>query len=56
MHPSSLVGSISARPLRRAVERLIEDPLAEELLRGTFAGAKGVRVELDNQKILIFPK
>ena len=45
-----------ARPLRRAVERLIEDPLAEELLRGTFAGAKGVRVELDNQKILIFPK
>ncbi|MCI5779029.1 MAG: ATP-dependent Clp protease ATP-binding subunit [Lentisphaeria bacterium] len=45
-----------ARPLRRAVERLIEDPLAEELLRGTFAEAEGVRVELDNQKILIFPK
>jgi ATP-dependent Clp protease ATP-binding subunit ClpC len=25
-----------ARPLRRAIERYIEDPLAEELLRGTF--------------------
>ncbi len=27
-----------ARPLRRAIENLIEDPLAEELLRGTFQG------------------
>ena len=44
-----------ARPLRRAVERLIEDPLAEQLLKGAFAEASGVRVELDNQKILIFP-
>ena len=25
-----------ARPLRRAIERYIEDPLAEELLRGSF--------------------
>ena len=43
-----------ARPLRRAVERFIEDPLAEELLRGTFEKAKKVRVELDQQKILFF--
>jgi ATP-dependent Clp protease ATP-binding subunit ClpC len=27
-----------ARPLRRAIEHLLEDPLSEELLRGTFAG------------------
>ena len=27
-----------ARPLRRAIEGSLEDPLAEELLRGTFAG------------------
>ncbi len=26
-----------ARPLRRAVQRMIEDPLAEEVLRGTVA-------------------
>ena len=45
-----------ARPLRRAVEHWIEDPLAEELLKGAFAGASGVRVELDKQKILIFPE
>src|SRR5262249_11109296 len=27
-----------ARPLRRAIEHLLEDPLAEELLRGSFQG------------------
>ena len=44
-----------ARPLRRAVEHWIEDPLAEEILRGTFADASGVRIEMDKQKILILP-
>jgi ATP-dependent Clp protease ATP-binding subunit ClpC len=28
-----------ARPLRRAIEHLLEDPLSEDLLRGTFAGS-----------------
>ena len=27
-----------ARPLRRAIENFIEDPLSEELLKGEFAG------------------
>ncbi len=45
-----------ARPLRRAVERYIEDPLAEELLKGSFDKAKAVKVELDQQKILFFPE
>ena len=44
-----------ARPLRRAVERYIEDPLAEELLKGNFDEAKGVKVEFDQQKLLFFP-
>jgi ATP-dependent Clp protease ATP-binding subunit ClpC len=33
-----------ARPLRRAVENYIEDPLAEEILRGTFKGKSTVTV------------
>ena len=45
-----------ARPVRRAVEHWIEDPMAEEILRGSFSGATGVRVELDKKKILIFPE
>ncbi|MEZ6130303.1 MAG: ATP-dependent Clp protease ATP-binding subunit [Planctomycetaceae bacterium] len=35
-----------ARPLRRSVERFIEDPLSEELLKGTFEGKNVIRVEL----------
>jgi ATP-dependent Clp protease ATP-binding subunit ClpC len=37
------------------VERYIEDPLADELLKGTFDDAKGVRVEFDQQKLFFFP-
>ncbi|QDU87877.1 ClpA/B family protein [Pirellulimonas nuda] len=35
-----------ARPLRRAIESFIEDPLAEELLKGEFAGKDAIRVEV----------
>ena len=46
-----------ARPLRRSVERFIEDPLSEELLRGTFEGKNIIRVtviEVGDQKQLKF--
>ena len=32
-----------ARPLRRAIETFVEDPLAEELLKGEFAGKDTVQ-------------
>ncbi len=35
-----------ARPLRRSIEQFIEDPLAEELLKGEFAGKDTIRVEV----------
>ena len=35
-----------ARPLRRAIESFVEDPLAEELLRGEFAGKDTIRVDM----------
>lgn len=35
-----------ARPLRRAIEQRIEDPLAEELLRGTFEGKNTLVVDV----------
>jgi ATP-dependent Clp protease ATP-binding subunit ClpC len=44
-----------ARPLRRAVERYLEDPLAESILNGYFKGAESVNTQLDNQKLLFFP-
>jgi ATP-dependent Clp protease ATP-binding subunit ClpC len=36
-----------ARPLRRAVEQFLEDPLSEELLRGSFEGKRHVNVVVD---------
>lgn len=40
-----------ARPLRRAVQRLIEDPLAEEVLLGRFTAGDTIRVEVEDGKI-----
>jgi ATP-dependent Clp protease ATP-binding subunit ClpC len=36
--------SLGARPLRRAIQKYLEDPLAEEILRGQFAGDCNVKI------------
>jgi ATP-dependent Clp protease ATP-binding subunit ClpC len=46
-----------ARPLRRVIEHMLEDPLAEELLKGAFVGKDTLTVrvvEADGEKKLIF--
>jgi ATP-dependent Clp protease ATP-binding subunit ClpC len=46
-----------ARPLRRAIETFVEDPLAEELLKGEFAGKDVVCIEVKkvgDKKQLVF--
>lgn len=40
--------AFGARPLRRAILRLVEDRLSEELLRGTFQPGSEVLLELDD--------
>ncbi|MSU41052.1 MAG: ATP-dependent Clp protease ATP-binding subunit, partial [Pedosphaera sp.] len=40
-----------ARPMRRAVERYLEDPLAEEILRGTLHDGDPVQVSADAEKL-----
>ena len=40
-----------ARPMRRAVERQLEDPLAEEILKGTLHEGEPVVVTADNDKL-----
>jgi ATP-dependent Clp protease ATP-binding subunit ClpC len=40
-----------ARPMRRAVERFLEDPLAEEILRGAFHEGEPIIVSADNDKL-----
>src|SRR5262249_54513738 len=46
-----------ARPLRRAIEHMLEDPLAEELLKGNFQGKDTITVrvqEVEGDKKLSF--
>jgi ATP-dependent Clp protease ATP-binding subunit ClpC len=46
-----------ARPLRRAIEQFLEDPLAEDLLRGNFNGKDTITVrthEVEGEKKLFF--
>ena len=38
-----------ARPLRRAIQRYLEDPLAEEMLKGTFTEGMVVKVKVDKR-------
>jgi len=46
-----------ARPLRRAIENFVEDPLSEELLKGEFRGKDTITVrvkEVGGRKQLLF--
>ncbi len=44
-----------ARPLRRAIERLVEDPLSEGLLRGEFKDAKEIHIRLKDKHLFFEP-
>jgi len=47
--------NFGARPLRRAIQRLIEDPLSEEVLLGRLSAGDTIKVDADDGK-LIFRK
>ena len=40
-----------ARPLRRAIERNIEDPLSEDILRGNFKGVNTIKVTVKDKHL-----
>jgi len=39
--------AFGARPVNRAIRRLVEDPLSFALIAGTFKGARGIAVDVD---------
>jgi ATP-dependent Clp protease ATP-binding subunit ClpC len=44
-----------ARPLRRAIQKYVEDPLAEEILRGSFKDKSSILAKhVDNSEELVF--
>jgi ATP-dependent Clp protease ATP-binding subunit ClpC len=48
--------NLGARPLRRAVQRYIEDPLSEEFLLGRFQAGDRILADLDDNKTVIFKR
>jgi ATP-dependent Clp protease ATP-binding subunit ClpC len=44
--------AFGARPMRRAVERHLEDPLAEEILKGNLHEGEPVKVTVEKDKLL----
>jgi ATP-dependent Clp protease ATP-binding subunit ClpC len=44
-----------ARPLKRAIERLIEDPLSESILRGEFLDAKEIKIKMKDKHLFFDP-
>jgi ATP-dependent Clp protease ATP-binding subunit ClpC len=43
--------TFGARPLRRAIQRHVEDPLAEEMLKGNLKKGKTIRVKMKEGKL-----
>ncbi len=41
-----------ARPLKRAIQRLVENPLSGELLRGTFTEGDTIHVDLEDGSLV----
>ncbi len=47
--------SLGARPLKRAIQRLLEDPLSEFILRGQLKGGGAIHVSRDNEGLHFEP-
>ncbi len=45
-----------ARPIKRIIQRYIEDPLSEELLKGNFKGGSALEVDITNSEVSFIKK
>jgi ATP-dependent Clp protease ATP-binding subunit ClpC len=45
---------LGARPLRRAIQRMLEDPLSERVLLGEFKAGNTIIVDVDENQELTF--
>ncbi len=48
--------NLGARPLKRAIQQLIEDPLSEALLSGTFKPGDEVVCSLEGSAVVVKPQ
>jgi len=43
-----------ARPLKRAIQTQIENPLAQQLLSGTILPESTIRIDVDGENLIVF--
>ena len=43
-----------ARPLKRAIQKYVEDPIADEIIRGTFGEGSIIQIKMKNKAELAF--
>ncbi len=48
--------AFGARPLKRAIQRYIEDPLALEILEGNFVSGDSIKIDTNDKNQLVFQK
>jgi len=48
--------ALGARPLRRAIQRLVEDPLSEAILRGDFSKVQKIKIDAKGGEIVFAPE
>ena len=48
--------ALGARPLRRSIQRLIEDPLSEQILGGNWQAGDVIEAYVDDDGVLAFPQ
>jgi ATP-dependent Clp protease ATP-binding subunit ClpC len=46
---------LGARPLRRSIQRMVEDALAEDFLRGKFADGDTIAIDREGEKLVFTP-
>jgi len=46
---------LGARPLRRSIQRMVEDALAEDFLRGKFADGDTITIDREGEKLVFTP-
>ena len=44
--------SFGARPLRRAIQRLLEDPISEQILEGKWTSGSVIDVDVEDEKLV----
>lgn len=45
-----------ARPLKRAIQKLVEDKISEELLKGTIHAGSHVEIDFENEELVVHKK